>query len=124
MKIAILLFTALTAVTVSAALLLEKTIDHVSMPLEMGSDEEHNLYGPSSGVYGLQLAGLLGKARAVNGVQTGRPDQHRERKRPQHLPASARRFLNRKGFVCGETLAVSPVFTQTESTVKEGIYHD
>lgn len=71
MKKTLVLFFALAAGSVFAAMPVEKSISHVSTPLQLGVDEYHYLYPKEYGVHGLRLNCYFVENRYMHGVDLG-----------------------------------------------------
>jgi hypothetical protein len=71
MKTTLVLLLALVAGQLFAAMPLEKSISHVSTPLQLGVDENHYLYPKEYGVHGLRLNCYFVENRYMHGLDLG-----------------------------------------------------
>ena len=67
----LILFLALAAGAAFAAMPIEKTITHVSTPLQLGFDESHSLFPKEYGVHGLRLNCYFVNNRYMHGIDIG-----------------------------------------------------
>jgi hypothetical protein len=71
MKKTLALFLALVTGSVFAAMPVEKSITHVSTPIQLGADEYHYLYPKEYGVHGLRLNCYFVENRYMHGFDFG-----------------------------------------------------
>jgi hypothetical protein len=71
MKKTLVLLLALAAGSVFAAMPVEKTITHVSTPIQLGVDKYHYLYPKEYGVHGLRLNCYFVENRYMHGLDLG-----------------------------------------------------
>ena len=71
MKKTLVLLLALAAGSVFAAMPVEKSITHVSTPIQLGVDESHYLYPKEYGVHGLRLNCYFVENRYMHGLDLG-----------------------------------------------------
>lgn len=71
MKKALLILFALAAGSVYGALPVEKSVTHLSTPLQLSVDEYHSLYSKEYGVHGLRLNCYFADNRYMHGLDLG-----------------------------------------------------